>query len=268
MKRNLTLKIILILSINILIGAGIFLVTKRNVCQKDNLVAQNFNLKNVDYLEKINFTVRPFGGKNLKFSLEIPRIWRATRETRDNLNDSTFGAFNNNLTIIKLLSPYDLKNELMPVDQIAVNDITEWLNVNSSEIAGYPQEVTISEKKQFINFMQDLRQRKQNSDFSQCKSIFIYNCRGVQKEYLESADGIFSGYATIQTSPQAAQYDPTAFIYMIGKIDGKTIYITGRFILYDKILTDSLLKDPSKEEINRYHKILDALKTLTVTIAG
>lgn len=214
--------------------------------------------------ESLSVITTPLNFKrSLKFILTVPQAWRTTQAEDA---PQRFDAYNDNLAILKFLAfPQDPRVEdsgLKPENKLGFYDVTTWQE-HSFGSKGVPEPSpgpSSEDKKSYFNFLINLRKNKDISDFSQCKDIFQTCHVKVGTQYVESADKVLSGFATIRTSPQSFQYDPTAYVYMAGVIDGKTIYVDGRFALHDKLEKEISKLDFTDNNSPGYKATGDAIK--------
>jgi len=188
--------------------------------------------KNDSDKELLSVLTSPIGANRLIFSLNIPRTWRASLKDRGDLKQ-IYSAYNDNLAVFNFVSPYFphlYDSGLKPKNQLGFYDVTKWIGQKTTDFFNTEQKP--KEKRAYFNFL--IRSRIEKTlDFSKCKSLSRDSiCGGARSVYVQSSDGVFSGFVNIKTSVQAFQYDPTVYVHMAGNVDGKVVYIEGRFILY------------------------------------
>ncbi|MBM3256755.1 MAG: hypothetical protein FJY98_00280 [Candidatus Liptonbacteria bacterium] len=202
----------------VMLGGGIILV---NTYAPGEEIAQKS-----EEVEKIIHITHPIvnGGPKLEIGLSAPIQWRTTISPSDKI---VFDTFNDTLAIFSFVpyprNPVEKGADYKPENYLEFYNVTEALDSPKYELS-----ITRAE----FEGLMELRKTKIVTD--------------PDSAYVESADGVLSGIAKLSSgSTQSPCYWPNIWVEMAGVVEGKHIYVTGRFQIYDQLLSD--LMDQSKE---------------------
>lgn len=189
---------------------------------------------------------------NAEISLDVPINWRTTQEDYSRI-PLAFHTLNDNLLKFNFLAsnaPYVKNGGLIPHNHLSFYNVTDWMKDDSRGGHRIIMTNNTKDKSEYFNFLVDLRDKNGVVNFSECADIFGICRNNIASTYIESSDGLLSGFSSIRVSQQSLQYDPKVYVYMSGIIEGEMIYVEGEFALYDSFSKniDNLKDDKEKRD--------------------
>jgi hypothetical protein len=262
--------------------------------------------ENVTAPTQLDFASGPSGYLqilNVKLSLTVPTSWRATVNT-DSLGSCsanyTTGALEKTCPSFNFANALGSPTSILATNSLKITDLSNWL-IHTSPLVDYTSSTlsnlssTLDKARAITNTEAITSATKMSitditGSTGKLKYInpFLTNAAFVNTSPITpiaSADGRLHGYAVIATIAQDEDYNPHAYIVLVGKANNQTVMVTGEFVLNDKqraefvaVNTPHSSAIPSflaalplsnvtypSDTLDQYNQVLTAVKTLTIT---
>lgn len=291
-KKNILISaIVLVLAVAVLIGGFFWLQKVKNEAFTMGIFSGISNKEKLTirtYLFSEGHLTRGIYPPLLLFHLEVPREWRSTLVNGSDV-PMRFSAFNYNLARLKFVAPDNITEEsnIRPVNRLDFYD--------ASGVTRDPENMNdnihiLGEPEIFFDALIQMRDKKEVGKLPDCSAIWFDDCPAKWKTiYIETADGVFSGFAQLRGNSQDFSYSPTLHLYIAGRVAKRVIYIEGSFELYDayraaidkqissddgeitistenalnRLMSDSLAEDTQKQ----VNQIAEVIKSIRVEIS-
>jgi hypothetical protein len=177
-----------------------------------------------------------------QLSINTPKAWRGVeiRSQVTDLGSYQAQSFNDLTALLRFVPENASRNNTYsiydPINTLNLVDVTDWLKDAKGEIS-------VASKEKYIAYLKGLPKSKDLTSNTGCTPITSLGASScvdhrVLPQAITTSDKSLGGvvYLTMQT--QSVSYDPIAYVYMVGDIQGRTYYLQGKFTLYDKTYAD------------------------------